>query len=399
MPVVFSGARLRALDQRPGNPVRGTRHRHRPELPVHRPARPRRGPPVHQHRRAARRRARRRARRPVRRRRAEPSPAAAGRRSRRLRCRRRPGNSYGGCSTCAARARPDRPPGRGRDGGPAAEAGPPPPCRTPPPGQTPRIPQQGSGRRRHRAASPRRVAQAERRAGPVAAPGARWLAGRVAGRVRGGRRGRYEADSRGSGTSPRSGFPSRCSGRPGLSWRSGDGGLAAEPTSVIRGRASTRAALSSGTGGGDDHGHVQVRPTADYPAGTVQRARVRRGARLVQVRARVQRPDYPAGRRRARADRAGYGLATCRAASSSCSTATPASASPPSALTWPPASRTGAPMPDGSAGVKGTVLVLSAEDGLADTIRPRLDAADADPARVSPSPVTQPRRTGTEPGR
>ena len=28
-------------------------------------------------------------------------------------------------------ARPDRPPGRGRDGGPAAEAGPPPPCRNP----------------------------------------------------------------------------------------------------------------------------------------------------------------------------------------------------------------------------------------------------------------------------
>ena len=43
---------------------------------------------------------------------------------------------------------------------------------------------------------------------------------------------------------------------------------------------------------------------------------------------------------------------------------------------------TGSPMPDGSAGVKGTVLILSAEDGLADTIRPRLDAAGADPARV-----------------
>jgi hypothetical protein len=43
---------------------------------------------------------------------------------------------------------------------------------------------------------------------------------------------------------------------------------------------------------------------------------------------------------------------------------------------------TGSPMPDGSAGVKGTVLILSAEDGLADTIRPRLDAAAADPARI-----------------
>jgi len=43
---------------------------------------------------------------------------------------------------------------------------------------------------------------------------------------------------------------------------------------------------------------------------------------------------------------------------------------------------TGSPMPDGSAGVNGTVLILSAEDGLADTIRPRLDAAGADPASV-----------------
>lgn len=43
---------------------------------------------------------------------------------------------------------------------------------------------------------------------------------------------------------------------------------------------------------------------------------------------------------------------------------------------------TGSPMPDGAAPVKGGVLILSAEDGLGDTIRPRLDAAGADPARV-----------------
>jgi len=42
----------------------------------------------------------------------------------------------------------------------------------------------------------------------------------------------------------------------------------------------------------------------------------------------------------------------------------------------------GASMPDGSAGRKGAVLVLSAEDGLADTIRPRLDAAGADCSQV-----------------
>lgn len=43
---------------------------------------------------------------------------------------------------------------------------------------------------------------------------------------------------------------------------------------------------------------------------------------------------------------------------------------------------TGSPMPDGGAPVKGAVLILSAEDGLADTIRPRLDAAQADPGQI-----------------
>jgi hypothetical protein len=40
---------------------------------------------------------------------------------------------------------------------------------------------------------------------------------------------------------------------------------------------------------------------------------------------------------------------------------------------------TGSPMPDGSRPVKGAVMILSAEDGLADTIRPRIDAAGGDP--------------------
>jgi AAA domain len=39
-------------------------------------------------------------------------------------------------------------------------------------------------------------------------------------------------------------------------------------------------------------------------------------------------------------------------------------------------------MPDGTEPVKGAVLILSAEDGLADTIRPRLDAADGDADQV-----------------
>jgi AAA domain/DnaB-like helicase N terminal domain len=42
----------------------------------------------------------------------------------------------------------------------------------------------------------------------------------------------------------------------------------------------------------------------------------------------------------------------------------------------------GLSMPDGADPVKGAVLLLSAEDGLADTIRPRLDAAGADPDQV-----------------
>src|SRR5205823_13040698 len=42
----------------------------------------------------------------------------------------------------------------------------------------------------------------------------------------------------------------------------------------------------------------------------------------------------------------------------------------------------GAPMPDGGPSVAGGVVLLSAEDGLADTIRPRLDAAGADVGRV-----------------
>src|SRR5438094_9836710 len=42
----------------------------------------------------------------------------------------------------------------------------------------------------------------------------------------------------------------------------------------------------------------------------------------------------------------------------------------------------GKKLPDGSAGFEGGVVLLSAEDGLADTIRPRLEAAGADLDRV-----------------
>lgn len=42
---------------------------------------------------------------------------------------------------------------------------------------------------------------------------------------------------------------------------------------------------------------------------------------------------------------------------------------------------TGTPWPDGTPCPKGHVLMLSGEDGLADTVRPRLDAAGGDPSR------------------
>lgn len=51
----------------------------------------------------------------------------------------------------------------------------------------------------------------------------------------------------------------------------------------------------------------------------------------------------------------------------------------------------GQPMPDGSPGMgPADVILLSAEDGLADTVRPRLDAAGADPTRVSAFTVAIP---------
>ena len=55
-----------------------------------------------------------------------------------------------------------------------------------------------------------------------------------------------------------------------------------------------------------------------------------------------------------------------------------------SALTLDIAARitTGSPMPDGSPGVDGGVVVLNAEDDEADTIVPRLMAMNADLTRV-----------------
>jgi hypothetical protein len=49
---------------------------------------------------------------------------------------------------------------------------------------------------------------------------------------------------------------------------------------------------------------------------------------------------------------------------------------------WAARITTGSPMPDGAVPAKGAVLILSAEDGLADTIRPRLDTAGSDPDQV-----------------
>lgn len=52
------------------------------------------------------------------------------------------------------------------------------------------------------------------------------------------------------------------------------------------------------------------------------------------------------------------------------------------ALTFAAHVSTGKPWPDDESCSLGDVIVMSAEDGLADTIRPRLDAAEGDPARV-----------------
>jgi hypothetical protein len=51
-------------------------------------------------------------------------------------------------------------------------------------------------------------------------------------------------------------------------------------------------------------------------------------------------------------------------------------------LDWAARITTGTPWPDGDIPAIGNVVLLSAEDGIADTIRPRLDAAGADASRV-----------------
>jgi hypothetical protein len=52
------------------------------------------------------------------------------------------------------------------------------------------------------------------------------------------------------------------------------------------------------------------------------------------------------------------------------------------AVDWAARVTTGHAWPDGAACPRGAVLLLSAEDGLADTIRPRLDAADGDATKM-----------------
>ncbi len=43
---------------------------------------------------------------------------------------------------------------------------------------------------------------------------------------------------------------------------------------------------------------------------------------------------------------------------------------------------TGRPMPDGTPGVKGSVLLVALEDNASDTIKPRIEAAGADPSQI-----------------
>src|SRR6202011_835458 len=43
---------------------------------------------------------------------------------------------------------------------------------------------------------------------------------------------------------------------------------------------------------------------------------------------------------------------------------------------------TGRPMPDGTPGVQGSVILIAPEDGATDTIKPRLEAAGGDPSLI-----------------
>lgn len=52
-------------------------------------------------------------------------------------------------------------------------------------------------------------------------------------------------------------------------------------------------------------------------------------------------------------------------------------------IDWIARISTGTPWPDGTECRKGCALIMSAEDGAGDTIRPRLDAAEGDPANVA----------------
>ena len=54
---------------------------------------------------------------------------------------------------------------------------------------------------------------------------------------------------------------------------------------------------------------------------------------------------------------------------------------------------TGREMPDGTPGVSGGVVLASGEDGLADTVRPRLDAAGADVRRIVDITLTDPTKS------
>jgi hypothetical protein len=57
----------------------------------------------------------------------------------------------------------------------------------------------------------------------------------------------------------------------------------------------------------------------------------------------------------------------------------------------------GAPMPDGTGGMRAAVTILSAEDNLADTIRPRLQVAGAELSRIHAVTAVRDDRTGNRP--
>jgi hypothetical protein len=57
---------------------------------------------------------------------------------------------------------------------------------------------------------------------------------------------------------------------------------------------------------------------------------------------------------------------------------------------------TGRPMPDGTPGTQGSVILIAPEDGVSDTIKPRIEAAGGDPSRIRLLHLVEEKKPGTK---